>query len=350
MVAMMGTAWLAAVLSIPMGWAQEGTVSFGGGDGPPDYYIIQEGDTLWDISTRFLGDPYAWPELWSLNEYVTNPHWIYPGNRIYFRLGDDLDAPGAVPYEKGEPAPAREGPLCDLPNAFTYTRRQVNLFAPGIISTPTSRNVVGKVYSAFTEFSQLSEEQYVSMRVQRGQDITCGQRLGIFRELNRKVRIGRINEGRLYRAAAVVEVVRVDGNIVTARVEDSYYEFERGDVVGDPIPVDYTMDIRRPNQESLLEASVIARIHPEIALASTGETIFIDQGTDDGIKPGAALYLVESRDGQDWAGPEDLKLPDLVVGRVVVVYAEERWATGVVVDASAVVDVGDRLTTIPNAD
>jgi len=334
---------------VGMALAQEGTVSFGG-DGSPDYYIIQEGDTLWDISTRFLGDPYAWPELWSINEYVTNPHWIYPGNRIYFRLGNDLEAPGALPYEKTTPASEPEAPLCDLPNFFTYTRRQARLFAPGIIDTPSNRNIIGTVYAAFTGFEQLSEDQYISMKVQRGQDISCGQQLGIFRELDRKVRVGRTNAGRLYRAAAVVEVVRVDGNIVTARVEDSYYEFERGDMVGDPIPVDYTMDIRRPDPDVLLEASVIARIHPEMTLAATGETVFLDHGTNDGIKPGTALYVVESRDGQEWGGPEDVKLPDLVVGRVVVVYAEERWSTGVVVDASSTIDVGDRLTTIPNAD
>ena len=75
---------LMALLSVAA-HAQDGTASMPGGG---DFYVIQSGDTLWDISTRFLNDPHAWPELWSYNEYITNPHWIYPGNRVYFRLGD----------------------------------------------------------------------------------------------------------------------------------------------------------------------------------------------------------------------------------------------------------------------
>jgi hypothetical protein len=61
--------------------------------GTPDSYAIQQGDTLWEISSTFLGNPYYWPQLWSINEQVTNPHWIYPGNRIIFRPGTVLSPP-----------------------------------------------------------------------------------------------------------------------------------------------------------------------------------------------------------------------------------------------------------------
>jgi len=45
-------------------------------------YTIKKGDTLWDISSRFLKDPFLWPKLWERNPYITNPHWIYPGNPV----------------------------------------------------------------------------------------------------------------------------------------------------------------------------------------------------------------------------------------------------------------------------
>ncbi len=45
-------------------------------------YTIKKGDTLWDISARFLKDPFLWPKLWERNPYITNPHWIYPGNPV----------------------------------------------------------------------------------------------------------------------------------------------------------------------------------------------------------------------------------------------------------------------------
>jgi LysM repeat protein len=43
-------------------------------------YTIKQGDTLWALAQQFYNNAYLWPQLWEANTWITDAHWIYPGD------------------------------------------------------------------------------------------------------------------------------------------------------------------------------------------------------------------------------------------------------------------------------
>jgi hypothetical protein len=128
----------------------------------PNSYTVVKGDTLWDISAKFLKEPWRWPEIWNMNRaQISDPHWIYPGDVISLTYDADGNprlsinggnsTGGTVklspkirtsPIAQAIPSiPARViGPFLSLPLVI---EEDALINAPRIVATEDERVIVG---------------------------------------------------------------------------------------------------------------------------------------------------------------------------------------------------------------
>lgn len=323
----------------------------GGTQNPPDQYLIQPGDTLWDISSKFLGNPENWPRLWSINEQITNPHWIYPGNRIVFVPGSVLEPP-SMSLEPGETyshdgyipkqVNFEEGELeCGPDVRFTQFIGSARYRVPGLMEDSQPVDLLGTVYKARTEAMAQGENDILYLRLDDPSFADCGDIVSILHRERRIVRHpeGGARYGALYRVAAEARILYIQDHIATAIIRRGLSEVMRGDLVTMRVPTAVETEVEPP--KGSLEGTIVARLHEnESNLASIDEVVFIDRGRADGVRVGNSFYVVERRDGYVDRKKDDPDLPASVMGRLVVVRVDENSSTAVVLQAARTVGVG----------
>ena len=115
----------------------------------PDTYVVQKGDTLWDIAGRFLEKPWLWPEIWQANPQVANPHLIYPGDVLSLAYLDRVTVAEAGPRAV---APVTGVPLSQV-EPFLKDLRVVDEFQhlPHVVSLEGERQRGAKGQVAYIE-------------------------------------------------------------------------------------------------------------------------------------------------------------------------------------------------------
>ena len=228
-----------------------------------DVYTIKQGDTLWDISSKFLKDPFLWPKLWQRNLYITDPHWIYPGQSIRLSPLEDLkkeepqkvvveekpkeEKPKEVavetevkkveapPIEKkvevvfeakpAEGKPAEAKPTEEKPTFFQDVR------SAGFLSDINFRGI-GIILDSKEGKNLMALNDIVYLAFKTSKPIMIGDKYTVFRAsdvVRHPVTDQKI--GIKYNIIGNVQVIDQHGNFFTARVIEAFDAIVKGDML-----------------------------------------------------------------------------------------------------------------------
>ena len=322
----------------------------------PETYIVQEGDTLWDISTVFLRDPWYWPEIWFKNPQVENPHLIYPGDtlaivyvggerrvQILSRgtdgsvLSQTSDGLKIVKVNPRVRSKAIDATIASIPiDALRHL-----LARPIIVDEETLNNSAYVLSSVDAHLiNSINDKLYV-----RKLDATAGSgRYQIYRP-NRPLYDPITDELLGYEAIYVGESkLLLRGDPASVRVTNSEREILRNDRV---MPMDNTNFERDfiPRPPSTEVSGEIVALLDAISQTGIYQTIAINLGQRDGLESGNVLRIRRTGDIiPDKAEPDPrfrVKLPDEQVGMAMIIRSFEKISYALIMEADFPITVND---------
>lgn len=309
----------------------------------PIIYTVKQGDTLWDISRRFIKDPFYWPNLWSHNPDIANPHLIYPGQKLRITNGrievipteKDLAVEGIPTVEE----PVQVAEKIDLVSTFGGARGFIgssDMIAAGtLLDTVDNRYLIGAGEKVFLDMQDLDMvrpgDTYQLMEI--GQKILHP--------------VNRAPVGYLVNDLGIAEIVETTPSVAVAMVVEAKQEILRGSRVR-PYLEPPRQVVRHTSDQKLL-GYILTAANDKIALGQY-DVIHIDLGADDGLKTGHALKIYRprelSRAGREMAGKE-VTLPNVDLGEAVVLDVQENTASAVIVKIGNLpLYRGDRVATV----
>ena len=297
------------------------------------YYTVHKGDTLWDLSSRFSDNPWLWPDLWGENHQISNPHWIYPGERIrlYHLKGVDTFAKkNLMEKQPKEEAPAKE--------TLYYFYSPINRI--GFIRkhpiTP-----YGTIFKVKDDKDLISVGDTVYIRPNADHSLAPGDRYTVYRALPPIVdQKTKALIGTQHYLTGVVEIEKKEPQFLVARVVQSYRSIAVNDLL---IPYQKRSPRIALTQSKMgLNGEIIGSEEREKNIGDF-TVAFIDKGDQNGVKIGQSynIYYQEKEKLDD----KNVSLTPVVFGSLLVLHTEKSTATVLITQTDKSVFPGTRIAS-----
>jgi hypothetical protein len=294
------------------------------------YYTVEKGDTLWDISQHFYDSPWVWPDLWQKNDYIANPHWIYPGSRIRIFSREGMETvsktrltPEAPPKVKPQETPH-----------YLYADIDSIGFVRKDPVTPW-----GTIFKVKEDKALISEGDWVYVRPAEGVTFVPGDRFTVYRTSVKKSESlepvrdphTRAFIGFQHFIVGVVEMTDVAPTFSMGKVVRSFRHIEIHDLL---MPYEArSPKITLTDSEMGLKGKIIVAEEREEVIGDL-DVVFIDRGRKDRVKVGQAYSVYyQDKESFDWRGKDSILLAPVDFGKILILHTEETTATALVTAA-----------------
>jgi hypothetical protein len=324
----------------------------------PDQHVVVKRDTLWDIAGAFLEHPWCWPQVWGMNrDEIRNPHWIYPGQVIYFdrrhgrltliRPGTDGGGAGQAPLVRLAPQLRTEdmGPDGAVPSIPAGVIEP--FLTQPLIVEPQALADAARIVAAQEDRVYLGEGDRVYVRG----DLHGATAFQVFRP-SKALRDPDTNqivahEAAYVGAARLVKEAVPGVDVHTFVVTHSVQEMGVGDRLLPTPPTPLRNYVPHAPQQAV--AARVMSTATESNYAAQSQVVTVNRGTLDGLDVGSVLQLYHL--GQAVQDPESkgflgfgkakLRLPDEQYGELFIFRVFGHVAYGLVMQVTAPVQIGD---------
>jgi hypothetical protein len=318
------------------------TISTTPGTGPmPELHVVQKGDTLWSLCSKYWSDPWRWPRLWAANPMITNPHWIFPGDVI--RLGEG--GLGSTAFVPAGPAEAPRPGLMSVNRVGAESGSAIMLRELGFIEARDLEQA-GTITGSREEKIMLSTGDQAYLRYPEKAPLRAGERYSIF-ETDMDHPVVDTTSGKVYGY-----MVRIQGDMVVSQIAEN--QIARGTLTDTVVPIErgarvsaFVRQFKRvePRASDVnLEVRVIGTFEPNILLGA-GHFVILNRGKRDGVQVGNRTFVIRRGDGyratlEAWE-KHDPTMPKEVVGEILVLDVRDEAAVAWVVRSNKELKVGE---------